>query len=262
MSTYVMSDIHGCYNDFIKMLELINFSNNDQLILAGDYIDRGINNLEMLRWIKNSPDNVLLIKGNHDVEFAQCIDIIFSVIKKYNIDVSNLKEKDLFNICNLIRDSFTNDMFDYYGTLRSMFNENDISLKDLESWKQIIDNMPYYYKLSINGKKYIIVHAGYICDDDYQIIKDKYEDKESFYIYSRNDSIRYGGISGSNIIFGHTPTIASGMFYNNGNVYKYVNKRNNCIYYNIDCGISYRASGSKNAKLACIKLDDETIYYV
>lgn len=28
---YVMSDIHGCYDEFINMLELINFNNEDEL---------------------------------------------------------------------------------------------------------------------------------------------------------------------------------------------------------------------------------------
>lgn len=28
---YVMSDIHGCYDEFINMLELINFSDEDEL---------------------------------------------------------------------------------------------------------------------------------------------------------------------------------------------------------------------------------------
>ena len=28
---YVMSDIHGCYDEYIRMLELINFSDEDDL---------------------------------------------------------------------------------------------------------------------------------------------------------------------------------------------------------------------------------------
>ncbi|HBA49121.1 MAG TPA: serine/threonine protein phosphatase, partial [Lachnospiraceae bacterium] len=38
MSTYAISDIHGCYNELLAMLEKINFSKSDRLILAGDYI--------------------------------------------------------------------------------------------------------------------------------------------------------------------------------------------------------------------------------
>lgn len=78
MNTYVISDIHGCYDAFIDMLKKINFTAEDQLILAGDYIDRGPKNLEMLKWIEKAQDNVLLIKGNHDIEFMQCIRVICS----------------------------------------------------------------------------------------------------------------------------------------------------------------------------------------
>lgn len=28
---YVMSDIHGCYDEYMRMLELINFSDEDEL---------------------------------------------------------------------------------------------------------------------------------------------------------------------------------------------------------------------------------------
>lgn len=55
MSTYVMSNIHGCYDDFISMLAEIKFSDNDQLIIAGNYIDHGAKNFEMLKWLENSP---------------------------------------------------------------------------------------------------------------------------------------------------------------------------------------------------------------
>lgn len=41
MGTYVMSDIHGCYDRFLHMLDKIGFSATDRLILAGDCIDRG-----------------------------------------------------------------------------------------------------------------------------------------------------------------------------------------------------------------------------
>ena len=41
-----MSDIHGCYDDMIKMLEQIAFADEDTLILAGDYIDRGSKTLK------------------------------------------------------------------------------------------------------------------------------------------------------------------------------------------------------------------------
>ena len=69
MNTYVMSDIHGCYDEFQQMLEKIHFSDRDLLICAGDYIDRGTKNYEMMSWISNAPENVVFVRGNHDEEF-------------------------------------------------------------------------------------------------------------------------------------------------------------------------------------------------
>ena len=38
---YVMSDIHGRLDLFEKMLEKINFNDNDKLFVLGDMVDRG-----------------------------------------------------------------------------------------------------------------------------------------------------------------------------------------------------------------------------
>lgn len=61
MVTYGMSDTHGCYDEFVSMLDKIRLSEGDELILAGDYVDRGRQNLEMLRWIEEPPVNVAMI---------------------------------------------------------------------------------------------------------------------------------------------------------------------------------------------------------
>ncbi len=260
MNTYVMSDIHGCYDDFMKMLEKINFSENDQLILAGDYIDRGVKNFEMLKWIEDVPDNVLLIKGNHDVEFAQCVLILSSFVRKLKIEVRN--NEDLQKVYGVIKDDLKTDMFDYYGTLKQLIFEKQVTLLELEIWKDIIDNMPYYFKLKINGNKHIITHAGYISNEAYVNVQEQYDDIESFYIYAREDSMQYGGEKDATVVFGHTPTIVYSGFYNNGEIYKHTNRKNNCTFYNIDCGKAYYSDKYTNAKLACIRLEDKKTYYV
>ena len=154
MNTYVISDIHGCYDDFINMLKKINFSEKDQLVLAGDYIDRGIQNFNMLRWLEHVPDNVLLIKGNHDVEFAQCVNILSSFIKKTNVKISTTE--DLLKIYYVIKEDLDSKMFDYYGTIKQLLSDYNVGLSDLIRWMQIIDDMPYYFKIKINKKKHII----------------------------------------------------------------------------------------------------------
>ena len=53
MGSYVISDIHGCYDELIRMLEKINLEDSDTLICAGDYVDKGPKNAEVLEWIMN-----------------------------------------------------------------------------------------------------------------------------------------------------------------------------------------------------------------
>ena len=38
---YVMSDIHGCYEKYRQMLDLIRFCEEDTLYILGDVVDRG-----------------------------------------------------------------------------------------------------------------------------------------------------------------------------------------------------------------------------
>ena len=41
LSFAIISDIHGCFDEFMQMLDLINFSSADELYVLGDVIDRG-----------------------------------------------------------------------------------------------------------------------------------------------------------------------------------------------------------------------------
>lgn len=38
---YCMSDLHGCYRQYMAMLEKIGFSDEDTLYILGDTVDRG-----------------------------------------------------------------------------------------------------------------------------------------------------------------------------------------------------------------------------
>lgn len=38
---YVMSDLHGCYKEYQKALEMIHFNAQDTLYVLGDVVDRG-----------------------------------------------------------------------------------------------------------------------------------------------------------------------------------------------------------------------------
>lgn len=68
MKTYVMSDLHGEYLKFKKMLKKIKFNpDEDKLYILGDAIDRGDGGLDIIEEIRNSKNNSMeLIMGNHE----------------------------------------------------------------------------------------------------------------------------------------------------------------------------------------------------
>ena len=66
---YVMSDLHGCYEKYVKMLKKISFSKEDVLYILGDVVDRGPNGMKILLDIARR-ENVILFRGNHDLQVA------------------------------------------------------------------------------------------------------------------------------------------------------------------------------------------------
>ena len=59
---YLISDIHGEYDLFIKLLRKIDFSSDDEMIICGDIIDKGQDSVKLLKLIKSMP-NFRFISG-------------------------------------------------------------------------------------------------------------------------------------------------------------------------------------------------------
>jgi len=257
MATYVISDIHGCFHEFQSMLQMIHFSEEDQMILGGDYIDRGKQSYEILRWILDCPDNVLLLKGNHDAEYFECIHIMRSIGKMLGLDADSVKDTLTLYLAMEEIPQIKDAYFDYYGTIKNLVTDKNVCLSEMETFAVCIAQMPFYYKITVNGRKYVVVHAGYR-----EKPGSKKDEEEQFYLYAREEAYISGGIFHGTIIAGHTPTIWNNQFvFNKGNVFCYYNEKNDCIFYDIDCGCAYRDRYS-NAKLACIRLEDQHIFYV
>ena len=69
MTTYVVGDIQGCYDELMQLLELVQFdSTSDELWLVGDLINRGPNNIAVMDFIMSLP-NTIAVLGNHDLHF-------------------------------------------------------------------------------------------------------------------------------------------------------------------------------------------------
>lgn len=65
MSTYVVGDIQGCADAFERLLDRIGPSEDDALWLCGDLVNRGPDNLSVLRRARQLKARVVL--GNHDL---------------------------------------------------------------------------------------------------------------------------------------------------------------------------------------------------
>lgn len=64
-----ISDIHGHYDTFVELLEKISYSEDDVLLLLGDLIEKGPQNLAVLRLVMRMAEQfpVFALLGNHDM---------------------------------------------------------------------------------------------------------------------------------------------------------------------------------------------------
>lgn len=62
---YIISDIHGCYDEYMELLRKINFKDSDELYILGDVVDKGPHPIKVIQDMMMRT-NVFPIIGNHD----------------------------------------------------------------------------------------------------------------------------------------------------------------------------------------------------
>lgn len=72
MATYAIGDIHGCYDEWKKLMKMIkNQDRSARFIFVGNVIDRGPQSKKMLRWCKHhisKKGKYRMVIGNHEYE--------------------------------------------------------------------------------------------------------------------------------------------------------------------------------------------------
>lgn len=121
MATYAISDIHGCYSMFLKMLDKIEFDfDKDTLYIIGDIMDRGPQVVEMVRWVwEHESKHVIMLRGNHEQMFLE----------------------------------YPNR--EYYSEYFKKFSEKEIDY--LLKW---IAGLPMYAQVRVSHIDYVLAHAG------------------------------------------------------------------------------------------------------
>lgn len=70
MATYIIGDLHGCFDELQTLLKKINYQpKKDQLWFVGDLVNRGPKSLECLRFVKklHKKGRAQIVLGNHDL---------------------------------------------------------------------------------------------------------------------------------------------------------------------------------------------------
>ena len=67
---YCVSDIHGEYDLFLRLLQKIRFSDADEMLICGDIIDKGPDSVRLAKLIFSFP-NMRCIMGNHEHTFVR-----------------------------------------------------------------------------------------------------------------------------------------------------------------------------------------------
>ena len=90
---YIIGDVHGCWDKLQKLLNVINFNeNNDKLIFLGDLVNRGNNSLKVLDFLINTK-NVDSIMGNHDFYLLRALLGFNNKIESFN-EIIEHKDSD------------------------------------------------------------------------------------------------------------------------------------------------------------------------
>jgi len=168
-----MSDIHGEYDLFQRMLKAISFGENDELYICGDIIDKGDSSVKLAQYISEQ-NNMHCIIGNHEDAF----------LKYYRF----LMEHEEDGVLDTVLER-----------LREYFPEGESIDWELLDW---LESLPYY----IDTDDFICVHAGIPIQENGTLLPLK-KTQEEFMIHDRRfKDPKTIHLTEKCVFFGHTQT--------------------------------------------------------
>ena len=197
-----VGDIHGMYDKLMTVWRRANIEDNDIVIFLGDYTDRGINNINVIKFVleQDKKNNIHFLCGNHEVILLETLAVIASNLYGEDIDpfdIYKLNDDDMFYLFEATKDIVENNLM--YIEAANLFKElkkDDFPI--LKEYIKKISNLNFRIKMNINNKTYIFSHAG--CNP-----KKKYEDQEINDIVWLREEF-FNNYYGEDIyVIGHTP---------------------------------------------------------
>ncbi len=186
---YCISDLHGHWDKYRAMLELISFKSTDTLYVLGDVIDRGPDGVRILRDMMGRA-NVIPLLGNHELTAVVCLPLLMEEISDQSLDA--LDETQIAALSEWIVNGGE-------PTLRAL---SALSMEEREDLLDYLRDMDVYAEVKAGGRNYLLVHAGL----DRFVPGKPLEDYDlQDFLFTRPD---FGSACdfGRTLIFGHTPT--------------------------------------------------------
>lgn len=187
----VISDIHGCYDAFNRLLELVSYDpSSDQLILLGDFVDKGPDSLEVVELARSlvQDSGAIAIQGNHDERF---VDVVSGRSQE-------AREKFFKHGGRQTLRSYRKGM-----PLAGTDEEQLLALQETvnQQYPQhrlFLEQLPYYYE----DEFFIYVHAG--LNPWYKNWK---EQPKRDFLYIKEPFHSADPVVSKTVVFGHTKTI-------------------------------------------------------
>lgn len=229
---YVMSDLHGRYDEFLEMLELIQFHDDDYLFILGDLVDRGTQGMKLILDLQYRA-NIFCLAGNHDRMALVCLHELGTVITRESIDDMDELKVEMISewIGNL-------------GGLETMEEFKTLSPTQKTEVLDYLGELTMYDTVIVNNQTYLLAHTLGAIDFERDKPLDEYSDDN--WLWDRCDySMKY--FLDKILVTGHTPTALIHDESYSTNIFI----KNNHIA--VDCGMQ---------KLGCLCLDTMEEFYV
>ena len=233
--TYVMSDLHGRYEQYRRMLEVIGFSEADELYILGDVVDRGPEPVRILTDMSMRP-NVYPILGNHEYMAEYLLAKLSAEITDDNAE-GHLTAEDLSALAGWLVDGGQTTLEEF----RRLTPDERLGILDY------LSEFSPYEELDVNGRRFVLVHGG-LPLEEFSPERPLWEYDEYELITAHTDYTRRY-FPDRYLVTGHVPTglidpaCGGRIFSRNG-------------HFAIDCG-----NGGGGA-LGCLRLEDLAEFYV
>ncbi len=187
MRSLVISDIHGCYEEFCLLLDKVNYcAAEDRLILLGDYIDRGPNSKQVIEKVIElvNNDEAIALKGNHDLMLVNWLKQPEESMEWY------FRNGGFETVKSLVETAGMPINFDSACTWSKQIKNG--YQKQLE----FLEQLPLYYE----DEKHIFVHAGI-----QPFLDDWKETTAHDLIWIRDTFLENKHKQEKSVVHGHTP---------------------------------------------------------